>query len=132
MFGMQSICCAAGPNSAIFIRASLKDVRADLSRIPLSRSATFSLVSEIMEMTTCDRSRAGRRTRMTKVHERALTVESGEDLLPIHEWNAQRAKHFLCSAATSTRSPHAPRAGSFADNEFCLEDLAELGAVRRD
>ncbi|PPQ18833.1 glutathione-dependent formaldehyde-activating protein [Bradyrhizobium sp. AC87j1] len=57
---------------------------------------------------------------MTKVHNRALTVESGEDLLSIHEWNTQRAKHFLCSRCGIYTFRRMRRAGSFAVNEFCL------------
>ncbi|MCW2222418.1 hypothetical protein M2232_005950 [Bradyrhizobium japonicum] len=35
---------------------------------------------------------------MTKVRESALTIESGEDLLSVYEWNAHRAKPCLLLA----------------------------------
>lgn len=59
---------------------------------------TFRLVSDIIELTTCDCSlRRQKNALITKVHERALAVLSGEDLLSLYEWNAHRAKHFFCS-----------------------------------
>jgi len=61
-------------------------------------AVTFSLVSDITELTTCDCSLCRQKNAlMTKVPESALTVESGEDLLSVYEWNTHRAKHFFCS-----------------------------------
>jgi len=58
-------------------------------------AVTFSLVSDITELTTCDCSLCRQKNAlMTKVPESALTVESGEDLLSVYEWNTHRAKHF--------------------------------------
>ena len=61
---------------------------------------------------------------MAKVHERALTVLSGEDLLSVYEWNTHRAKHFFCSRCgvyTFHRKRAAP--DHFGVNVFCLEDF---------
>lgn len=61
-------------------------------------AVTFRLVSDIIELTTCDCSLCRQKNAlMTKVHERALTVLSGKDLLSVYEWNTHRAKHFFCS-----------------------------------
>jgi hypothetical protein len=61
---------------------------------------------------------------MTKVHESALTAESGRDLLSVYEWNTHRAKHFFCSRCgiyTFHRKRAAP--DHFGVNVFCVEDL---------
>src|SRR5438445_6959691 len=86
-------------------------------------AVTFRLVSEIVEITTCDCSLCRQKNAlMTKVHESALTVLSGEDLLSIYEWNTHRAKHFFCSRCgvyTFHRKRAAP--DHFGVNVFCLE-----------
>ncbi|MBP1096438.1 hypothetical protein JOE50_006968 [Bradyrhizobium japonicum] len=82
-------------------------------------------MSEITELTTCDCSLCRRKhALMAKVHERAPTVESGEDLLSAYEWNTHRAKHFFCSRCgiyTFHRKRAAP--DHFGVNVFCLEDF---------
>jgi hypothetical protein len=53
---------------------------------------------------------------MAKVHESALTILSGEDLLSVYEWNTRRAKHFFCSRCgiyTFHLSPQARRTRPF-------------------
>ena len=67
---------------------------------------------------------------MTSVHESALTVESGADLLSVYEWNTHRAKHFFCSRCgvyTFHRKRAAP--DHYGVNVFCLEDF-DVGAFR--
>ncbi|WP_458194069.1 GFA family protein [Bradyrhizobium sp. UFLA05-153] len=47
-------------------------------------AVTFRLVSEISELTTCDCSLCRQKNAlMTKVHESALTILSGEELLSV-------------------------------------------------
>jgi hypothetical protein len=61
---------------------------------------------------------------MAKVHESALTILSGEDLLSVYEWNTRRAKHFFCSRCgiyTFHRKRAAP--DHFGVNIFCLDDF---------
>jgi hypothetical protein len=97
-------CSACNPS--VVLPACRADGRADQKgdSMPTYRGSshcgavTFSLVSEIEELTTCDCSLCRQRNAlMTKVHESALTVESGADLLSVYEWNTHRAKHFFCS-----------------------------------
>ncbi|MDA9495236.1 GFA family protein [Bradyrhizobium sp. CCBAU 11361] len=86
-------------------------------------AVTFSLVSDITEITTCDCSLCRQKNAlMTKVHESALAVESGEDLLSVYEWNTHRAKHFFCSRC-GIYTFHRKRAtpDHFGVNVFCLE-----------
>lgn len=65
-------------------------------------AVTFRLVSDIIELTTCDCSLCRQKNAlMTKVHERALAVLSGKDLLSVYEWWA------------STFFTQARRTGSF-------------------
>lgn len=33
---------------------------------------------------------------MFKVHERALTVVAGEEMLSLYQWNTRRASHYFC------------------------------------
>ncbi|WP_256575964.1 GFA family protein [Bradyrhizobium sp. CCGUVB23] len=86
-------------------------------------AVTFRLVSEISELTTCDCSLCRQKNAlMTKVHESALTILSGEELLSVYEWNTHRAKHFFCSRCgiyTFHRKRAAP--DHFGINVFCLE-----------
>ena len=88
-------------------------------------TVTFRLMSEITEITTCDCSLCKQKNAlMAKVHESALTVLSGEDLLSVYEWNTRRAKHFFC-AKCGIYTFHRKRAAPdhFGVNVFCLEDF---------
>jgi hypothetical protein len=61
-------------------------------------AVTFKIDAEIRELTTCDCSLCKQKNAlMAKVHESALTVLGGEDLLSSYQWNTHRAKHFFCS-----------------------------------
>ena len=86
---------------------------------------TFWIDAVIDELTTCDCSLCRRKNAvMTKVHESALTILSGEDLLSSYEWNTHRARHFFCSRSgvyTFHRKRAAP--DHFGINVFCLEDF---------
>ncbi len=84
------------PALTSLIRVLLRDLHADLSRIHCG-SATFSLASEIAEMTTCDCSLCWQKNADDQGARARAHGVGGEDLLPIHEWNTQRAKHFFCS-----------------------------------
>ena len=88
-------------------------------------AVSFNLVAEITELTTCDCSLCRQKNAlMTKVHESALTVLTGEDLLSLYEWNTHRAKHFFCSRCgiyTFHRKRAAP--DHFGVNVFCLKDF---------
>jgi hypothetical protein len=88
-------------------------------------AVTFRLISNITEITTCDCSLCRQKNAlMAKVHESALTVLSGQDLLSVYEWNTHRAKHFFCSRCgiyTFHRKRAAP--DHFGVNVFCLEDF---------
>lgn len=61
---------------------------------------------------------------MTKVHERELTILSGEDVLSLYEWNTQRAKHYFCSRS-GIYTFHRKRAvpDHYGVNVFCLENF---------
>lgn len=86
---------------------------------------TFTIDAEISELTTCDCSLCRQKNAlMTKVHESALIVTSGEDLLSAYQWNTHRAKHFFCSRC-GIYTFHRKRAAldHFGINVFCLEDF---------
>ena len=85
-------------------------------------AVTFRIDAEIAELTTCDCSLCRRKNAlMTKVHESALTILSGEDMLSAYAWNTHRAKHFFKRCGVYTF--HRKRAASdhFGINVFCLE-----------
>jgi len=68
-------------------------------------AVTFSLVSDITELTTCDCPLCRQKNAlMTKVHESVLTVLSGKALLSAYEWNTHRAKHLFCSRCVRARA----------------------------
>ena len=59
---------------------------------------------------------------MAKVHESALTVTAGEDVLSLYQWNTRRAKHYFCSRCgiyTFHRKRAAP--DHYGVNVFCLD-----------
>lgn len=58
----------------------------------------FTIDADIRELTTCDCSLCAKKNAlMTRVHESALTIVAGEDVLSLYQWNTQRAKHYFCS-----------------------------------
>jgi hypothetical protein len=83
----------------------------------------FRIEADIDELTTCDCSLCSRKNAlMAKVHERALTITAGEEILSTYEWNTRRAKHYFCSRCgiyTFHRKRAAP--DHFGVNVFCLE-----------
>ena len=86
-------------------------------------AVTFKIDAEIRELTTCDCSLCRQKNAlMTKVHQSALTVLSGEDLLSAYQWNTHRAKHFFCLRC-GIYIFHRKRAAPdhFGINVFCLE-----------
>lgn len=92
-------------------------------------AVTFSIDANIVELTTCDCSICVRKNAlMTKVHERELTVVTGEDLLRAYAWNTHRAQHYFCSRCgiyTFHRKRAAP--DHFGVNVFCLENFDPSG-----
>jgi len=83
----------------------------------------FELRGEISELTTCDCSLCVKKNAvMAKVHESALTVTAGEELLSLYQWNTRRAKHYFCSRCgiyTFHRKRAAP--DHYGVNVFCLD-----------
>lgn len=90
----------------------------------------FRVDAQIDELTTCDCSLCAKKNAlMGKVHESALTLVEGEDLLSLYEWNTHRAKHYFCSRCgiyTFHRKRAAP--DHFGVNIHCLDgfDIAAL------
>lgn len=90
----------------------------------------FRVDAQIDELTTCDCSLCVKKNAlMGKVHESALTIVEGEDLLTLYEWNTHRAKHYFCSRCgiyTFHRKRSAP--DHFGVNIHCLDgfDVAAL------
>jgi hypothetical protein len=85
----------------------------------------FRVEADIDELTTCDCSLCTRKNAvMAKVHERALTITAGEEILSQYEWNTKRAKHYFCSRCgvyTFHRKRAAP--DHFGINVFCLAEF---------
>ncbi|MET1025518.1 MAG: GFA family protein [Dongiaceae bacterium] len=88
-------------------------------------AVTFRIDAEIVELTTCDCSLCAKKNAlMTKVHESALTILSGEDVLSLYQWNTKRAKHYFCSKCgiyTFHRKRAAP--DHYGVNILCLDDF---------
>ncbi len=86
-------------------------------------AVTFRITAEITELTTCDCSLCRKKNAlMTKVHESALTILSGEDVLTLYQWNTRRAKHYFCSRCgiyTFHRKRAAP--DHYGVNILCLD-----------
>ena len=85
----------------------------------------FRLRWPIEALTTCDCSLCARRNAlMTKAPEAALTIEAGEALLTLYEWNTKRAKHYFCRVC-GIYLFHRKRAAPdhFGVNIFCLEGV---------
>lgn len=86
-------------------------------------AVTFRIEADIVELTTCDCSLCVKKNAlMTKVHESALTILSGEDVLSLYQWNTRRAKHYFCSKCgiyTFHRKRAAP--DHYGVNIFCLD-----------
>ncbi len=83
----------------------------------------FAVDAQITELTTCDCSLCVKKNAvMAKVHEDALTITAGEELLALYQWNTRRAKHYFCSRCgiyTFHRKRAAP--DHFGINLFCLD-----------
>lgn len=83
----------------------------------------FAVDAQITELTTCDCSLCVKKNAvMAKVHEDALTITAGEELLALYQWNTRRAKHYFCSRCgiyTFHRKRAAP--DHFGINVFCLD-----------
>lgn len=83
----------------------------------------FTVEAPITELTTCDCSLCVKKNAvMAKVHEDALTITAGEDLLSLYQWNTRRAKHYFCSRCgiyTFHRKRAAP--DHYGINVFCLD-----------
>lgn len=83
----------------------------------------FTVEAPITELTTCDCSLCVKKNAvMAKVHEDALTITAGEDLLSLYQWNTRRAKHYFCSRCgiyTFHRKRAAP--DHYGINIFCLD-----------
>lgn len=83
----------------------------------------FQVSAEIAELTTCDCSLCVKKNAlMAKVHESALVVTEGEDVLSLYQWNTRRAKHYFCSRCgiyTFHRKRSAPE--HYGVNVFCLD-----------
>ncbi len=88
-------------------------------------AVTFRIDAEIVELTTCDCSLCRKKNAlMTKVHESALTILSGEEALSLYQWNTRRAKHYFCSRCgiyTFHRKRAAP--DHYGVNIQCLDDV---------
>lgn len=88
-------------------------------------AVTFRIDAEIAELTTCDCSLCVKKNAlMTRVHESALTILSGEDVLSLYQWNTKRAKHYFCSECgiyTFHRKRAAP--DHYGVNILCLTDF---------
>ena len=88
-------------------------------------AVTFRIDTDIVELTTCDCSLCARKNAlMTKVHESALTIVSGQDVLSLYQWNTRRAQHYFCSRCgiyTFHRKRSEP--DHYGVNVFCLEDF---------
>ena len=86
-------------------------------------AVTFRIDASIVELTTCDCSLCARKNAlMTKVHESALTIVSGQDFLSLYQWNTRRARHYFCSCCgiyTFHRKRSEP--DHYGVNVFCLE-----------
>jgi hypothetical protein len=86
-------------------------------------AVTFRIDAEIVELTTCDCSLCVRKNAlMTKVHESALTIVSGQEVLSFYQWNTRRAQHYFCSRCgiyTFHRKRSEP--DHYGVNVFCLE-----------
>ena len=83
----------------------------------------FTVAHDPDEMTTCDCSLCVRRNAvMIKVPEATLTVDQGEDLLTLYQWNTRRAKHYFCRRCgiyVFHRKRSAP--DHYGVNVFCLD-----------
>ena len=85
----------------------------------------FRVEAVIDELTTCDCSLCTMRgALMFKVHERALTVVAGEEMLTLYQWNTRRASHYFCRRC-GIYVFHRKRAAPdhFGVNVHCVEGL---------
>lgn len=93
-------------------------------------AVTFTVNAQIAELNTCDCSLCVKKNAvMAKVHESALTITAGEELLSLYRWNTGRAAHYFCSRCgvyTFHRKRAAP--DHFGVNVFCLDGF-DVGAV---
>lgn len=89
----------------------------------------FEVAAGIAELTTCDCSLCVKKNAvMAKVHESALTITQGEEVLRLYEWNTRAAKHYFCGGCgiyTFHRKRAAP--DHFGINVFCLDGFDPTG-----
>lgn len=85
----------------------------------------FRVEAVIEELTTCDCSLCSMRGAvMFKVHEQALTVVAGREMLTLYQWNTRRARHYFCRRC-GIYVFHRKRAAPdhFGVNVHCVEGL---------
>jgi hypothetical protein len=87
----------------------------------------FRIEGEVPEVITCDCSLCRMRgARMAQVHESAVRVTAGEDVLSLYTWNTGVARHYFCSRCgvyTFHRKRAAP--DRFGVNVACLDGFDE-------
>jgi hypothetical protein len=106
MCAVNALCMRAGDMSAGIGR----DCVSSYSGSCHCGAVTFRVDTDIVELTTCDCSLCTRKNAlMTKVHESALTIVSGQDVLSLYQWNTRRAQHYFCSRCASIRSTASAR-----------------------
>jgi hypothetical protein len=89
----------------------------------------FRIDADIVELTTCDCSLCVKKNAvMTKVHEGALTILAGEEMLSLYQWNTRRAQHYFCSRC-GIYTFHRKRAmpDHYGVNIFCLDGFDRAG-----
>jgi hypothetical protein len=90
----------------------------------------FTLLSDPVELTTCDCSLCVKRNAvMAKMPQADLRIDAGAEHLTLYEWNTRRAKHYFCDRC-GIYVFHRKRAAPdhFGVNIFCLDgfDTARL------
>jgi hypothetical protein len=103
---------------------------ADLSRrLPFAARWRSAWCQEAPEITTCNGSLCRQKNAlMTKVHESALSVESGEDLLSVYEWKTHRTKPCLLLAPRDLHVP-SPARRRIVSASTCSVLRMRLGAT---
>ncbi len=93
----------------------------------------FTIESEISKLTTCDCSLCVKKNAlMTKVHDSAFNLISGEESLSEYQWNMKIARHYFCKKCgiyTFHRKRSDPQ--YFGVNIFCLDNFDKSGVPTR-
>ena len=97
-------------------------------------SVRFEVTGTLDDFTMCDCTLCVKKNAvMSKVHESALKILSGEDRLRLYQWNTRVAKHYFCGECgiyTFHRKRAAP--DHYGVNVYCLENVDLSGVpVRR-